>query len=168
MFLIIPVYVVISLISGLYWTLSFFDMVPRARIELALPKKPDFESGASTNSATPAIFIIFTYQPDVIESGAVTRKYVPDIFNRIYPYIRLGHPVLHDTRASCTSSTNSATPAIFIIFTYQPDVIESGAVTRKYVPDIFNRIYPYIRLGHPVLRDTRASCTSSTNSAITC
>ncbi len=29
-------------------------MVPRARIELALPKKPDFESGASTNSATPA------------------------------------------------------------------------------------------------------------------
>ena len=83
-------------------------MVPRARIELALPKKPDFESGASTNSATPAIFIIFTYQPDVIESGAVTRKYVPDIFNRIYPYIRLGRPVLRDTRASCTSSTNSA------------------------------------------------------------
>ncbi len=30
------------------------EMVPRARIELALPKKPDFESGASTNSATPA------------------------------------------------------------------------------------------------------------------
>ncbi len=30
-------------------------MVPRARIELALPKKPDFESGASTNSATPAL-----------------------------------------------------------------------------------------------------------------
>ena len=29
-------------------------MVPRARIELALPEKPDFESGASTNSATPA------------------------------------------------------------------------------------------------------------------
>ena len=29
-------------------------MVPRARIELALPKKPDFESGASTSSATPA------------------------------------------------------------------------------------------------------------------
>ena len=67
-------------------------MVPRARIELALPKKPDFESGASTNSATPAIFIIFTYQPDVIESGTVT----------------LGRPVLRDTRASCTSSTNSA------------------------------------------------------------
>ena len=111
-------------------------MVPRAGIELALPKKPDFESGASTNSATPAIFIIFTYQPDVIEFGAAT----------------LGRPVLRDTRASCTSSTNSATPAIFIIFTYQPDVIESGALT----------------LGRPVLRDTRASCTSSTNSAITC
>ena len=30
------------------------ELVPRARIELALPKKPDFESGASTNSATPA------------------------------------------------------------------------------------------------------------------
>lgn len=29
-------------------------LVPRARIELALPKKPDFESGASTSSATPA------------------------------------------------------------------------------------------------------------------
>ncbi len=33
-------------------------MVPRARIELALPKKPDFESGASTNSATPALSVI--------------------------------------------------------------------------------------------------------------
>ena len=70
----------------------YLDVVPRARIELALPKKPDFESGASTNSATPAIFIIFTYQPDVIESGTVTR----------------GRPVLRDTRVSCTSSTNSA------------------------------------------------------------
>ena len=29
-------------------------MVPRARIELALPKEPDFESGASTNSTTGA------------------------------------------------------------------------------------------------------------------
>ena len=29
-------------------------MVPPARLELALPKKPDFESGASTNSATGA------------------------------------------------------------------------------------------------------------------
>ncbi len=34
------------------------EMVPRARIELALPKKPDFESGASTNSATPALDVI--------------------------------------------------------------------------------------------------------------
>ncbi len=34
------------------------QMVPRARIELALPKKPDFESGASTNSATPARGVI--------------------------------------------------------------------------------------------------------------
>ena len=34
-------------------------MVPPARLELALPKEPDFESGASTNSATGAteIFI---------------------------------------------------------------------------------------------------------------
>ena len=29
-------------------------MVPGAGIEPALPKKPDFESGASTSSATPA------------------------------------------------------------------------------------------------------------------
>ena len=29
-------------------------MVPRERIELSLPKEPDFESGASTSSATPA------------------------------------------------------------------------------------------------------------------
>ena len=35
MFLIIPVYVVISLISGLYWTLSFFDMAPWAGFEPA-------------------------------------------------------------------------------------------------------------------------------------
>ena len=31
-------------------------MVPRVGIEPTLPKKPDFESGASTSSATPAIF----------------------------------------------------------------------------------------------------------------
>ena len=30
-------------------------MVPRGGIEPPLPKKPDFESGASTSSATPAI-----------------------------------------------------------------------------------------------------------------
>ena len=30
------------------------DMVPPERIELSLPKEPDFESGASTNSATEA------------------------------------------------------------------------------------------------------------------
>ena len=35
MFLIIPVYIVISLISGLYWTLSFFDMAPWAGFEPA-------------------------------------------------------------------------------------------------------------------------------------
>ena len=29
-------------------------MVPRVGIEPTLPKEPDFESGASTNSATPA------------------------------------------------------------------------------------------------------------------
>ncbi len=29
-------------------------MVPPARLELALPKEPDFESGASTNSTTGA------------------------------------------------------------------------------------------------------------------
>ncbi len=29
-------------------------MVPPGRLELPLPKKPDFESGASTNSATGA------------------------------------------------------------------------------------------------------------------
>jgi hypothetical protein len=41
------------------WGFIYFKkemrVVPRARIELALPKKPDFESGASTNSATPAM-----------------------------------------------------------------------------------------------------------------
>ena len=35
MFLITAIYIVISLISGLYWTLSFFDMVPEAGIEPA-------------------------------------------------------------------------------------------------------------------------------------
>ena len=73
-------------------------MVPRARIELALPKKPDFESGASTNSATPAIFnycILFISVTVYKRAGAVA----------------LERPVLCDTRASCTSSTNSATPA---------------------------------------------------------
>jgi hypothetical protein len=29
-------------------------MVPPGRLELPLPKEPDFESGASTNSATGA------------------------------------------------------------------------------------------------------------------
>ena len=33
-------------------------VVPPARLELALPKKPDFESGASTNSATGATEVI--------------------------------------------------------------------------------------------------------------
>ena len=32
----------------------FSPMVPRVGIEPTLPKEPDFESGASTNSATPA------------------------------------------------------------------------------------------------------------------
>lgn len=31
-----------------------YKMVPPARLELALPKEPDFESGASTNSTTGA------------------------------------------------------------------------------------------------------------------
>ncbi len=73
-------------------------MVPRARIELALPKKPDFESGASTNSATPAIFsyrILFIFVTIYKRAGAVA----------------LERPVLCDTRASCTSSTISVTPA---------------------------------------------------------
>ena|GEM_PF-5942190 len=30
------------------------EVVPPARLELALPKEPDFESGASTNSTTGA------------------------------------------------------------------------------------------------------------------
>ena len=93
-------------------------MVPRARIELALPKKPDFESGASTNSATPAIFnyrILFIFVSIYKRAGAVAGKYVPDIFNRICPYIRLERPVLRDTRASCTSSTNSATSAHLLV-----------------------------------------------------
>ena len=37
-------------INGLFVSL----MVPRVGIEPTLPKEPDFESGASTNSATPA------------------------------------------------------------------------------------------------------------------
>ena len=32
-----------------------YKMVPPARLELALPKEPDFESGASTNSTTGAL-----------------------------------------------------------------------------------------------------------------
>jgi hypothetical protein len=47
--------------------------VPRARIELALPKKPDFESGASTNSATPAIIFpssMSKLRPHIGRAGA--------------------------------------------------------------------------------------------------
>lgn len=36
-------------------------MVQVARLELALPKKPDFESSVSTNSTTPALFFIQLY-----------------------------------------------------------------------------------------------------------
>ena len=36
-------------------------MVPRAGIEPALPKEPDFESGASTSSATPAFSVGAVY-----------------------------------------------------------------------------------------------------------
>ena len=35
-----------------YFTELFLTMVGPGRIELPLPKEPDFESGASTNSAT--------------------------------------------------------------------------------------------------------------------
>jgi hypothetical protein len=52
-------------------------MVPRARIELALPKKPDFESDASTNSATPAHLLVSrraSIYPNYLNSEAYISK----------------------------------------------------------------------------------------------
>lgn len=47
-----------SATSPRYVTIASNLMVPPGRLELPLPKKPDFESGASTSSATGATNIV--------------------------------------------------------------------------------------------------------------
>ncbi len=58
-------------------------MVPRARIELALPKKPDYESDAVT-LGRPILH-------DTRASSILSGKLVPDIFTRTCPIFVLIH-----------------------------------------------------------------------------
>ena len=76
-------------------------MVPRARIELALPKKPDFESGAVAPDSCPPATLMHPCMSS-------TRS----IFLHLVPRARIELALPKEPDFESGASTNSATPAI--------------------------------------------------------